>query len=98
MSSGNKVIDEFIMYTINNPNESGIKMEFVPYYKFKDVEFIAEGGFSKIYKATWIDGPITDWNEKKQAFNRDGEMTVALKELNNSENINSKELNEVQYS
>ena len=95
--SGNKVIDEFIRYTINNPNESVIKMEFVPYDKFKNVEFIAEGGFSKIYKATWIDGPIYNWNDDEQKFNRFGEMTVALKELNNSENIDSKELNEVQY-
>ena len=96
--SGNKVIDDFIMYTINNYNENGVKMEFIPYDKFKDIEFIAEGGFSKIYKATWIDGPITDWNDDEQKFNREGEMIIALKELNNSENINSKELNEVQYS
>ncbi|EXX75396.1 Kcc4p [Rhizophagus irregularis DAOM 197198w] len=70
-------------------------MEFVLYDRFKNVEFNAEGGFSKIYKATWIDGPIVDWNEKKQKYNRYGEVTVALKELNNSENINSKELNEL---
>ena len=74
-------------------------MEFVPYEQFKNVEFIAEGGFSKIYKATWIDGPITDWNDDEQKFDRYRfGMTVALKELNNSENIDSKELNEVQYS
>ncbi|RGB35946.1 hypothetical protein C1646_758715 [Rhizophagus diaphanus] len=35
------------------------KMEFVPYDQFKKIEFIAEGKFNKIYKATtWIDGPI----------------------------------------
>ena len=33
-------------------------MEFVLYDRFKDVKFIAEGGFSKIYKATWVDGRI----------------------------------------
>ncbi|RIA85114.1 kinase-like domain-containing protein, partial [Glomus cerebriforme] len=38
-------------------------MEFVPYDQFKDIKFIAEGGFSKIYKATWIDGPIRGWNK-----------------------------------
>ncbi|GBC24863.2 kinase-like domain-containing protein [Rhizophagus irregularis DAOM 181602=DAOM 197198] len=46
-------------------------------------------------KATWIDGPIVDWNEKKQKYNRYGEMTVALKELDSSENINSRKLNEL---
>ena len=68
-------------------------MEYVPYDKFKDVEFIAEGGFSKIYKSTWIDGP-TVWNVWNKRHS--GEMTVALKELNNSKNITSKGLNEVQ--
>ena len=73
-------------------------MEFFPYNDLENVEFIAEGGFSKIYKATWIDGPITDdWNNEKQKHDCYGEMTVALKELNNSKNIDSKELNEVQY-
>jgi hypothetical protein len=53
-TSGNKVIDDFIRYTqIKYAKKSG-KMEFVPHDQFKDIEFIAEGGFSKIYKATWI--------------------------------------------
>ncbi|GES93066.1 kinase-like domain-containing protein [Rhizophagus clarus] len=85
----NKVIDEFISYTHSKRNA---KMEFAPYEKFKDVEFITEGGFSKIYKATWIDGP-RDWSAPPPY--RSGEMTVALKELSNSSNISSKELNEL---
>lgn len=28
------------------------EMEFVPYEQFTDIEFISEGGFSKIYRAT----------------------------------------------
>ena len=91
--SGNKVIDDFIGYTLINHERIG-KMEFVPYFKFNDIEFVAEGGFSRIYKATWNDGPIKHWD----CYNRIGKMTVALKELNNSNNINSKELNEVKYS
>ncbi|GBB99038.1 hypothetical protein RclHR1_00340029 [Rhizophagus clarus] len=68
-------------------------MEFVPYDEFKDVEFITEGGFSKIYKATWINGPIINWNDTKQ---REGEMIVALKELTDSKNITSQHLNELE--
>src|ERR1043166_4082084 len=85
----NKVIDDFMLsnYKIRNG-----KMEFVPYNNFKDIEFIAEGGFSKVYKATWIDGPY-NWNGP--LYYRNGKMTVALKELNNSKNITSEELNEV---
>ena len=31
----------------------------VPYDQFKDEEFIAEGDFNKVYKATWIDDSIS---------------------------------------
>ncbi|RIA80567.1 hypothetical protein C1645_838457 [Glomus cerebriforme] len=48
-----------------------VKMEFVPHNSFIDIEFVAEGGFIKIYKATWING--LNWNIK-----------IALKELNAS--------------
>ena len=71
-------------------------MEFVLYDRFKNVVFIAEGGFSKIYKATWVDGPITSWNNKKQSYNRyKSRSAVVLKKLNNSKEITSKGLNEV---
>lgn len=82
--SGNNVIDNFIRYTLANPYKKEWIMEFVPYSRFKDV---AEGGFSKIYKASWIDGPIKNWDDNKQKYNRFGKTTVALKELNNSKNI-----------
>src|SRR4051794_6911411 len=82
LKSGNKVIDDFIRYTCV---EGVTTMEFVPYYRFKTFEFIAEGGFSKIYKATWIDGPIKYLNDDDQRkYIRHGPMTVALKELNDS--------------
>jgi len=93
--SGNKVVDDFIKYTQINRNKDAGRMEFASYDQFKDVEFIAEGGFSKIYKAIWIDGPISRWNGKKQEYNRKSQFPVALKRLNNSNNITSKELNEV---
>ena len=91
--SGNKVVDDFIKYTQINLDVN--MMEFVPYDQFKNIQFIAEGGFSKIYKATWIDGYIQSWNGEKLIFERNGHWIVALKNLNNSENITSKELNEV---
>jgi hypothetical protein len=93
--SGNKAVDDFIRYTAKL--RRGF-MEFVPYDNFKDIEFIAEGGFSKVYKATWIDGPIVFYSDgSKWKYKRRGTTTVALKELHNSKNINSKELNEVRF-
>jgi len=82
--SGNKVIDDFIKYTQVNRIKPEGKMRFIPYNKFKNVEFIAEGGFSKIYKATW------SGREKPRHHKH-----FVLKKLNNSKNITSKELNEV---
>ncbi|PKB93772.1 hypothetical protein RhiirA5_440373, partial [Rhizophagus irregularis] len=43
--SGNKVIDDFIRNTQIRLVKDGGKMEFVPYDQFKNIEFIAEGGF-----------------------------------------------------
>ncbi|PKK69537.1 hypothetical protein RhiirC2_499042 [Rhizophagus irregularis] len=86
IQSGNKVIDDFIKHTLTRKEG---RMEYVPYSEFKNVNFIAEGGFSKIYKAIWINGPRYDSKQCKS------EMTVALKELANSKNITSKHLNEL---
>ncbi|PKC08316.1 hypothetical protein RhiirA5_417071 [Rhizophagus irregularis] len=99
--SGYKVIDDFIRYTQSNyvTTDKGDKgMEFVSYDQFKSIEFIAEGGFSKIYKATWVDGPINNWDEiihKNWNITRDNNYIVVLKKLNDSKNITSKELNEL---
>ncbi|GBB99752.1 hypothetical protein RclHR1_03620001 [Rhizophagus clarus] len=98
--SENKIIDNFIRYTQSNyVTITEGKMEFVSYDQFKNIEFIAQGGFSKVYKATWVDGPIINWDEiirNGQKIIRDSNRTVVLKKLNNSKNITSKELNELQ--
>jgi len=88
-------VDNFLRHTqINTFLEVGI-MEFVPYDQFKDVEFIAEGGYSKVYKANWDNGCIKCWDNKRRSFRRSGFEIVALKKLNNSEHITFKELKEV---
>ena len=61
----------------------------------KNIEYIKSGGFSKIYKATWINGPPY-WNMEKEVFEYDDpNMIVALKQLVNSENITFNQLKEV---
>src|ERR1044072_1177136 len=94
-SSGNKVIDDFINYTqiscIDNGGRIG-RLEYVPYEQFKDVEFIIEGGFSKIFKATWIYGLFPNFCIIEPCIPN---YPVVLKKLNDSKNIITKELNEV---
>ena len=92
--SGNKIIDEFINYTRINFVQESSRMTFIPYDQFKDIKMIGKGGFSKIYNATWVNGPPY-WNEEKEDFEYKDSIIVALKQLNDSKNITSKELNEV---
>ncbi|KLL04558.1 MAG: hypothetical protein MRERV_18c015 [Mycoplasmataceae bacterium RV_VA103A] len=63
-------------------------LELIPYEKFTDVELIGEGGFSKIYKATWETG---EKNWKQELIIKD----IALKSLNNSQDITPEFLTEV---
>ncbi len=69
-------------------------MKFISYNQFENIKFIDKRGFSKIYKATWTNGP-TYWNEEKEDFEYKDSIKVVLKQLNNFRNITSKELNEV---
>ncbi|RGB30941.1 kinase-like domain-containing protein [Rhizophagus diaphanus] len=92
--SGNKFIDDFINYTQINVITKNGKLEFVPFEQFIKIEFIAEGGFSTIYKATWIDGPVTNYKRKRGDY-RVPNYIVVLKKINDSRNITSKELNEI---
>ncbi|RGB40266.1 kinase-like domain-containing protein [Rhizophagus diaphanus] len=36
-------------------------LEWILYDKFNNIEFIAKGGFGRVYRATWIDGYIQNW-------------------------------------
>src|ERR1051325_2268525 len=98
-TSGNPDIDKFIKDTIYNARKGGIFLEWVPFDRFTDIEQIGEGGFSKVYSATWIDGKSkyikqTNGNWKTSDFKP---MKVALKRLNRSQNISEEHLNKVLY-
>ena len=70
--------------------------EWIPYDRFYDIEYIAKGGFGKVYRAIWIDGYIQNWDNKNQNWKRyNSNMSVALKSLNNSKNVTLEFLNEV---
>ena len=94
-SSGNVDIDKFIQEAQLSANYSKI-LEWIPYDRFYDIEYIAKGGFGKVYKANWIDGFINEWDNKNQNWKRyESNKFVALKSLNNSKNVTSEFINEV---
>jgi hypothetical protein len=93
--SGNKIIDDFIRYTQINLVKANGKIEFVPYKQFKDVEFIAEGGLAKFIKLLGLMAQFLII-VTKMFIRYLNNYTVVLKKINNSKNITTKELNEVQ--
>ncbi len=94
-TSKNEFIDKFIQESQLNAKYFNQILEWIPYNKFKNIEYLDEGGFSIIYKAMWLDGPINCWSEYKNRWIRKGNKIVSLKSLNKSSNLNEKCLNEV---
>src|ERR1051325_2423575 len=106
-TSGNEYIDKFIQETQLNAQRYEEVLEWIPYNRLTNIKYLAKGGFSTVYKAIWLDGRIEEWNHDKNEWIRhkrecdDGNGSeikgceVAIKNLDNSSNINDEFLNEV---
>ncbi|CAB4443323.1 unnamed protein product [Rhizophagus irregularis] len=72
-------------------------LEWVPFDRFKDVKQIGEGGFAKVYSATWIDGKAKYKRQNDESWKKEEPkpIKVALKKLNDSQNISANYLNEI---
>ncbi|EXX71949.1 Tpk1p [Rhizophagus irregularis DAOM 197198w] len=95
--SGNNDIDLFIQNTQLSAhyNVDDI-LEWIPYDKFYNIEYISKGGFGEVYKANWIDGIINKWDDKIKNWKRkDKNKIFALKRLNDSKNVKSEFINEI---
>src|SRR5438034_5774176 len=70
-TSGNNEIDEFIQDTQLLAHYYTLKaLEWIPYDRFYNIKYIAESEFGKMYRATWIDGNISYWDDKNQNWKR----------------------------
>jgi hypothetical protein len=95
-TSGNKGIDKFIKEAQLSAGEYYEVLEWIPYERFYDVEFLAKGGFGEVYKAKWTDGMIKKWDDKKRDWERlRANDFVALKCLSDSKNVSSEFIREV---
>ncbi|POG65882.1 hypothetical protein GLOIN_2v1844504 [Rhizophagus irregularis DAOM 181602=DAOM 197198] len=64
-TSGNDDLDKFIQTNqLSAKNEQQL-LEWIPYDRFHAVKYIAEGGFGKVYEASWKDGNILHWDVNK---------------------------------
>src|ERR1043165_1865051 len=69
-TSGNKEIDEFIQKFQSNATRCEEVLEWIPYEKFSDIEYLAKGGFGTVHKAYWIDGHILHWDISQNTWKR----------------------------
>jgi hypothetical protein len=101
-TSENHDIDKFIKDTIYDAKINYIDdcpefLEWVPFDKFKDIKQIAVGGFGIVFSATWIDGQAKYRRQDDGSWKRlnPKPMEIALKKLNDSQNMPAEHLNEV---
>ncbi|UZO17004.1 uncharacterized protein OCT59_008370 [Rhizophagus irregularis] len=99
INSRNEKIDDLIQemqLKINSP--FNIIFEWIPYDQFNYIKAIGKGGFATVYSAIWKDGPIK-YDVDEEMCTRVSNKKVALKCLNNSQNMIDKFLSEVrEYS
>ncbi|POG82356.1 kinase-like domain-containing protein [Rhizophagus irregularis DAOM 181602=DAOM 197198] len=95
-TSGNKDIDEFIQQSQINAVYHTKCLEWIPFEKFQNITYIAEGGYGKIYSAERPEGYIKYWDIENQKWYRHQQYSkYALKSLNDSSDISSDFLNEI---
>jgi hypothetical protein len=71
-----------------------IVFEWIPYNQFDYIEKVDKGGFATVYSAIWKDG-LLKYDYNKKIHERNNCEEVALKCLDNSQNITREFLNEV---
>ncbi|GET02090.1 kinase-like domain-containing protein [Rhizophagus clarus] len=94
-TSGNEKINNSIQeMQLKIHDSSDIVFEWIPFEQFDDIERIGKGGFAIVYSAIWKDGPL-NYCKDKNDWIRDSNKKIALKCLENSQNITDEFLNEV---
>jgi len=61
-TSGNDDVNEFIKKAQLKAKNCRMVLEWIEYDKFRNVEYLAKGGFGTTYKAIWDDGFIWRWD------------------------------------
>ena len=93
-SSGDEKLDEIIRNTQLEAKgfDSRYYIEWIPYDDLKNIEKIGKGGFATVYLGRWSNGPRFV-NNNKRYYYKNG--LVALKKLENSQNVSDEFLKEV---
>ena len=91
-SSGDEKLDEIIRNTQLEAKgfDSRYYIEWIPY--LKDIREIGKGGFATVYLSRWSNGPRFVSLDKRYYYKN---SLVALKKLENSQNVSDEFLKEV---
>ena len=94
-TSGNYNVDKFIQNTQLKCKKKTEVLEWIEHNCFENVKYLAKGGFGTVFKAIWKNGYIWCWDSKNNQWERDKDLPVVLKCLNNSQDITKEFLREV---
>src|SRR5437773_1955359 len=75
---GNEEIAKFLYECRLNAKHHDNYIQWIPFDKFKNIEYLAKGGFGEVYKATWVNS-YYDYRERKYRG-----QEVVLKRIYNS--------------
>ncbi|CAB4395315.1 unnamed protein product [Rhizophagus irregularis] len=93
--SENENIDKIIRNAQLSAKNSKYVLEWIPYNKFKNVDYVAKGGYGTIYSAKWSDGHILGWDKNLNRWKRYGTDLVALKRIHNSQFVTMEFLDQI---
>jgi hypothetical protein len=94
-TSGNSDIDNLIQQCQMETTAPDQIVEWIPYNKLQNIEYLTKGGCSEIYTAYWIDGYFDKWDSKERKLTRYEGHDVILKKLENVESANRSWFEEV---
>jgi hypothetical protein len=75
---GNEKIARFLYYQYK------LNIRWIPFDEFKNIEYLAKGGFGEVHKATWING---NYNKDEMKYE---EREVVLKRIYNNNSSDDK--------
>ncbi|CAG8499086.1 25703_t:CDS:2 [Gigaspora rosea] len=94
-STGNNKLDRLIQKSHIKSKKVFELLEWIPYSSLKDITRIAQGGFSTVYSAVLVNGPMQRFDLSKQQWSRAGVSRVIFKEFYNSKDSSFQFLEEV---
>ncbi|RIB21292.1 kinase-like domain-containing protein [Gigaspora rosea] len=95
-STGNNKLDRLIQKSHIKSKKVFELLEWIPYSSLKDITRIAQGGFSTVYSAVLVNGPMQRFDLSKQQWSRAGVSRVIFKEFYNSKDSSFQFLEEIQ--